>query len=360
MTLCIACIAQAQTEEKALVIEGYGEVYYAYDLSKPPVGNRQGNVVSHSRHNEVNVNLAMLKAMYNKDRVRANIGIMMGTYANANMAAEPGVLKNIYEANAGFRLHRRHELWIDAGVFPSHIGVEGGTSMDCPTLTRSLMADASPYYEAGARLSYTTISGKWYIALMHLNGWQRIQRQPGNSTPAGGMQVQFIPNKKLLFNISTFAGSDKQDVDDAMRYFIDCYTVAQLAKRLQLTAAVDAGTEEYIVHGANVYDRQNWLGASLMLKYDLNTRSSITARGEYFSDPGNIIFAAPGGRDFDMLAYSLGYNLQLAGSLWWRIEGKGYAGQNPYFRQDNGLYSNNYVFTTSLAVRFNNRKNHRD
>ncbi|MBO9633385.1 MAG: outer membrane beta-barrel protein, partial [Chitinophagaceae bacterium] len=70
--------------------------------------------------NEVNVNLAFLKGSYNSDRVRANLAIGAGTYMNANLAAEPGVLKNIYEANAGIKLSKTANLWLDAGIMPSH------------------------------------------------------------------------------------------------------------------------------------------------------------------------------------------------------------------------------------------------
>jgi hypothetical protein len=61
-------------------------------------------VYSFNRHNEVNLNLGFLRGSYNTDNVRANLALMVGTYANANLAAETGVLKNIYEANAGVKI----------------------------------------------------------------------------------------------------------------------------------------------------------------------------------------------------------------------------------------------------------------
>ena len=53
---------------------------------------------SHNRHNEVNLNLGFIKANYDSEKVRSNLAIMTGTYANANLSAEPSVLKNIFEA----------------------------------------------------------------------------------------------------------------------------------------------------------------------------------------------------------------------------------------------------------------------
>jgi antitoxin component YwqK of YwqJK toxin-antitoxin module len=41
----------------------------------------------------VNLNLGFVKAAYQKANIRANMALMVGTYANANLAPENGVLK---------------------------------------------------------------------------------------------------------------------------------------------------------------------------------------------------------------------------------------------------------------------------
>lgn len=358
--LAIGIHATAQTEPKPLVIEGYAELYYGFDFNTPSDNNRPGFVVSHNRHNEVNINLAMLRAIYNKDRVRANIGVMAGTYANANLVGEPGVLKNIYEANAGFRLHKRRDLWVDAGIFPSHIGAEGAVSMDYPTLTRSMIAEGSPYYEAGVRLSYTSLNEKFYIALMHLNGWQRIQRRHGNSTPAGGLQITRRPNKNVTFNLSTFVGNDFPDSVKRMRYFIDMYTTLKFAKKFEFTATIDLGMQETFF-SSSPYKYDEWLGTSLILRYLPTQHTAWVLREERFYDPYSVIFtpdAATPGPGFNVWAISLGHDRWLTNNLLWRIEGKLYVSEDPVFQRGNALYNDNYLLTTSLAVRFNNRKNH--
>jgi hypothetical protein len=350
----------AQEEQKPLVIEGYAELYYGFDFNTPSDNNRPGFVVNHHRHNEVNVNLAMLRAIYNKDRVRASIGVMAGTYANVNLVGEPGVLKNIYEANAGFRLHKRRDLWVDAGIFPSHIGQESVIGMDNATLTRSMIAEGSPYYEAGVRLSYTSLNDKFYIALMHLNGWQRIQRRHGNSTPAGGLQITRRPNKNVTFNLSTFVGNDFPDTIKRMRYFIDMYTTLKFAKRFEFTASIDLGMQE-AAFTSSTYKYDEWLGTSLILRFQSTKRTAWVLREERFYDPYSVILtpdAATPGPGFNVWAITLGHDRWLTNNLLWRIEGKLYVSEDPIFRRGNALYNDNYLATTSLAVRFNNRKNH--
>ncbi len=95
-----------QTATNPLTISGYVEGYYSYDFNKPSNNARPPFLYSYNRHNEFNLNLGFGKATYATDRVRANLSLATGTYMNANYAAEPGVLKNIFEANAGYKLSR--------------------------------------------------------------------------------------------------------------------------------------------------------------------------------------------------------------------------------------------------------------
>ena len=79
----------------SLKISGYLETYYSYDFNQPENNTRPGFFYSHNRHNEVALNLGLIKANYDNGMVRGNLALMAGTYANANLAGEPGTLKNI-------------------------------------------------------------------------------------------------------------------------------------------------------------------------------------------------------------------------------------------------------------------------
>src|ERR1700761_8950224 len=122
MLTIVAVKAQDTTRNGKLTISGYTELYYSYSFNKPADHTMPPFVYSYNRTNEVNLNLGFIKANYTSDNIRANLALMAGTYANANLSAEPGVLKNVYEANAGIKLSKSANLWVDAGVFASHIG----------------------------------------------------------------------------------------------------------------------------------------------------------------------------------------------------------------------------------------------
>jgi hypothetical protein len=155
---------------------GYIEPYYSFDFSQPESGNLPGFLYSFNRHNEFNINLGFIKANYSSRKVRANAALAVGSYMNANYSAEPGVAQHILEMNAGLRLSPKHDLWLDAGVFGSHIGFESAIGKDCRNLTRSMMAENSPYFESGAKITYNSRNKKWLLSALMLNGWQRIKR----------------------------------------------------------------------------------------------------------------------------------------------------------------------------------------
>ncbi len=126
----LSSFTQNETASNPLQVSGYLETYFAYDFANPENHTRPSFLYSYNRHNEVALNLGLIKLSYQKQNLRSNIALMAGSYPNSNLAAEPGVLKNIYEANIGFKLSESKNVWIDAGVFSSHIGFESAIGKD--------------------------------------------------------------------------------------------------------------------------------------------------------------------------------------------------------------------------------------
>ncbi|MEI6021438.1 MAG: outer membrane beta-barrel protein, partial [Bacteroidota bacterium] len=67
-------------------LEGYTEAYYSFDFNQPSNNLRPGFLYNHVRHNEVNINHAIIRASYNSDKIRVNMALMTGNYAQYNLA----------------------------------------------------------------------------------------------------------------------------------------------------------------------------------------------------------------------------------------------------------------------------------
>lgn len=328
-------------------ISGFAEAYYSYDFNRPADNNRPSFIYSHNRHNEFNINLAFLKCSYDGELARARVALAAGTYMNANYAAEPGVLKNIMEASVGVKLLKNRSLWIDAGIFPSHIGFESAVSSDCWTLTRSMMAENSPYFEAGAKLTYTSNNEKWMIAALALNGWQRIQRLQGNSLMSWGMQLQYKPAEKLCLNYSNFIGTDSPDSSRQWRYFHDLYAILQFNSKLGLEMGFDFGQKQE-ARGSSRFDA--WYGTSAILRFSPGNSWALALRGEYYKDANAVLVSAATPKEFNTYGASVNIDRSIAGVCLWRTEIRTlYSTGAVFLKSGSGTTHHNMSITSSLA-----------
>lgn len=327
MSLC------AQDTTRTLTFSAYAETFWAYDANQPADNQRPAFLYSHNRHNEVNINLAYLKAAHTSTRTRANLALAVGTYIADNYAAEPQVLQNMLEANVGLKLGAK--TWLDAGVLPSHIGFESAISKDCWALTRSLCAENSPYFETGARLTYTP-NDRWTLAALLLNGWQRIARV--NTTPAAGTQVQWKPSEHTTLNWSTYIGNEQPDTARAWRVFQNVYGIFQLSRRVGLTAGLDVGAQSDKV----------WFTPVLLVRTQLSSRWAMTCRAEHYEDRDGVITASR----FSVTGGSLNLDFSPNEQAMLRFELRYLHSDQARFAGKNDFRTGSLYGTTSLAVSF--------
>ncbi|CAH1903737.1 putative beta-barrel porin-2, OmpL-like bbp2 [Candidatus Nitrotoga sp. HW29] len=341
--------AEDNKPNTALTFNGYAETYYSYDFNKPINNTKPPFIYGYNKSNETSVNLAFVKGSYNTDRVRANLALAGGSYMNANYASEPGILNNIYESNVGLKLFNKNNLWLDVGVFASHIGFESAIGKDNWALTRSMGADNTPYYETGAKISYTSENDVWFVSALVLNGWQHIQRVEGNSSPSFGTQVTYKPSSKLTLNSSTFIGNDKPDSIKKMRYFHNFYGIFQLNTKFAAVLGFDIGAEEKS-KGSSVMN--TWFNPTIILKYTPTTKTAIAIRVEYYDDKNGVIITTNTPNGFKTWGFSTNFDYSIANNIVWRIEAKTLSSNDTIYKKNNNYVNNNTFVTTALAISF--------
>lgn len=330
--------------ERNVKLSAFVDVYYAYDLGHPVDDERPRFLYQYDRHNEVDLNLGLVRADYTRDRVRGAFGLMAGTYAQANLIGEPELLRNVYEARVGMKLSKKRELWLDAGIFPSHIGMESAIGIENWTLTRTVIAENSPYYLSGAKLTWT-VSSRWEFAAVFNNGWQRLRRIQ-NNTPCLGTQALWSPKDGMKVNWSTFLGSDTPDSLGHYRLFNNLWWSWEGTKWCAQLGA-DMGLQE---NGRGSWD--DWQGCVGVLRRKWKNGIATVVRAEYYNDDHQVILLTGTPHGLTTVGYSVGMDIEVMPDAIVRFEGRTFHGVDAVFESVHGPVRDNSSFTVSMAARF--------
>jgi hypothetical protein len=340
----------AQNFSSGLRVNGYAETYYLFDFNRPENQTLPDFIFSHNRHNEVNLNLGFARLEYETSNVRGSLALAAGSYVNANYSQEPQTLANIFEGKVGFRVSSSKPIWLDMGVFESHIGFESAIGSECWNLSRSLLAEHSPYYQAGIKITYGDAKSRWLLSGLLLNGWQRLARQPGNNTPAFGHQLKFQPNARWTFNSSSFFGNDKPDSASAWRAFHNFYTQFEHAK-WGFILGFDIGFEQSETQSASWL---TWYSPVAILRRQIRSNMWVAARVEQFADRQQVLISTHDFTGFDVWGWSVNLDVHISDAAIWRIEFRRLESRNsPIFPiSANGFSPRQMIAATSLALRF--------
>lgn len=261
----------------AQTFSGFVDGAYVWNGNRPASHENfvPGTGTSGKRANELALNLAQLqwtRTVSTEQPIGFTLSLVAGEGTEIVHAGEPDggdEFRHIYHASVAYRL--QNGVVLEAGVYPSHIGMEGFYSKDNWNYTRSWLGEFSPYYQTGVKASYA-FNPRWSAQLHLLNGWQIIH--DNNDGKAVGTQLAYA-NGPLTASFNTYVDSD--------RTFGDVVVLYRVNPRLQLGAALDAGSQEHA----------DWRGLGAYARVALDDRTTVAARLEEFRDPGNGITGTP-------------------------------------------------------------------
>jgi hypothetical protein len=343
LAVAMSPLSAAAQDVPSIAWDGVVDVYYAHDTADPP-GRTRAYATEPARHGEFALNLALLRAQLSGDRVRGSVGFALGTYMEANYAAEPEHFRNVFEAWGGVSLGGG--TWLDAGILPSHIGFESAITPLNWTWSRSMMAEWSPYYLTGVRLGFEP-GERTTANVLLVNGWQNIRETNGGKSL--GVQVQHRPSDRLLLNWSGYVGDEAADGDpDALvRIFNDFWAQLTISERLEVAAVVDVGTQE-LAGG----DRGRWYGVSALARVRLAPMWALGLRVERFADPDQVNLVTGLADAFETASGSVNLDWTPAEGIVLRVEGRVFDSASPVWPTADGLASTTGVVVSSLALTF--------
>ncbi len=338
-----SAFAQDKSELKT-TFSGFVETYYSYDFNQPITDSKLPFMYNYNRHNEFNINIGLLRAKVEYDNAYAIVSLQSGTYIDDNYANEK--IKYLNEAYIGLYLDSSKKQSIELGILPSYIGFESATTASNLTLTRSLLADNSPYFMTGIKYSYKP-SEKWNFAALLTNGWQRINKPQKEVLPSFGTQVVYKSNANSTLNWSTFIGKEFNGLDFTMRYFSNLYYDQKWNDKWRTIVGFDYGIQDF---SSTDNQKATWLSPVIMAQYSIHSKWQTAFRTEYYQDEKNIIIA--GNEAFKTLGFSLNLDYLPNSKVKLRTEARYLQSQENTFVKNDLPTDNNFFVTTSLSFEF--------
>ena len=324
-----------------LSLGSFIDYYYALDSNNPSSRERASFQTQPAKHNEFNLNLGFIEAFLKEPERRGRLALQYGTSVDRNYVAENNkILQTIQEAYGGIKLSEK--LWIDAGIFFSHIGIESFISKNNINYTRSLNADNVPYYASGVRFEYL-INEQKVFQLHILNGWQNIQEN--NTSKAIGMKYQ---NSSFTYN--NFFGDEKVTTSKSrFRSYHNFIYERKLDDVWTLQSSFDVGTQSQLENnGIN-----SWYATSLIIGQKLNAFSDMGYRVEYYLDRHQSNILTDSSNGFQVVSASANFDRNLSKDTNWRSEVRSFYSKDGIFPEGRRSLSRwDGLLVTSLGISF--------
>lgn len=340
-----------ETKAPPLIKTGvFVDTYYATSAWRPVSSDRQF-LTQAARDREFNINLAHLEAAIEQQRVRGRLAVQFGTSVNANYQFEKTSEKysnqmshrNIQEAYIGYRL--MDKLWLDAGIFFGNIGVESWISHNNWNYTRALMADNTPYYAAGAKLTYA-FTPSLQLQLLLMNGWQVIT--PTNRDKSLGTQVAWEISQKWKISHAAFAGNVAPD-DSTTQYRFYSNLILQYSPLafLQFALSADAGAQK----NAQNNGYRHWYTGALHARYLFNAQWNAALRFEYLLDKDQVLIKTATENGFLVVGVTTNLNYMPEEYYMLRFEYRNFFSKDSIYQFTDSARAQEHMFTAAMSLK---------
>ena len=187
---------------------------------------------------------------------------------------------------------------IEVGIL-SYIGFESAITATNLNVTRSILAENSPYFMTGVKYNYKP-SDKWNFAVLVTNGWQRIEKAKSDLAPSFGTQLIYKPNNKNTLNWSTFIGKEAYADEFNIRYFSNMYWDKTWNTKWHSIFGFDYGVQDI---SSKNNEKATWYSPVIITQYSFNSKWKMAHRIEYYQDQKHAL------ADHVLASYNLLYPL---------------------------------------------------
>ena len=262
-------------------LEAYLSTYYAYYNDSVGIGQYQKFPSSAPTSNRFSLNMLMVKASYHSNFLRGTFALHTGDIPSCAWSSEYNFIQ---EANMGVKL--LNNVWIDAGFFRTHLGVESIQPRENITSSISTTTYYEPYYLSGAKLT-TRFSDKFTFQTGIFNGFNTFVENNSNKTIS--FSFVYDPNNHLSFVNNTIICDESPDYQSRKQQrFYNNFYFTYKSKKWDLAGEFNMGLEK----NAGLKDNNAtayMMSALLVSRLHWNKKISSYGRLEYFLDKNEIL-----------------------------------------------------------------------
>jgi hypothetical protein len=265
----------------------YVDAYYNWTLDNV---DDTSNLIPYSANcpvqDMVRINHAAFEIGYIDDNVRGKLALQWGDAPNLLATPDEQFIKNIRQANFGFRVFRK--LWIDFGYMFNPVGFESSWAVINQISTVTVGGYFEPGSVLGSKLTYL-VNNKLTLGLLFGNSFSLAY---GRNTHMAGMTfVNYKPFPNLTFTYNNYFGNQAlydAEIDNNIYYnnLIVDYT---LAGKLRLVGQFDLAFQTNSGLYPDTTKTASMISGFLQAGYSFNPHFNITGRYEYFNDPDGFL-----------------------------------------------------------------------
>ena len=265
----------------------YIDAYYNGTLNSM---NDTSNVVPYSGNcpvqNQIRVNVAAIEIGYTGGKVRGKLAIQFGDAPNLLAAPESQFIKNLRQANFGFRLWKK--LWLDFGYFLNPVGIESSW----PVLNYLSTVSIGGYYEPGSILGVKltwNYSDKFWGGIMTGNTYSLAYDK--NTHMAGLTFIYFKPVPELTLNYNNFFGNQALVNADIKNYIMYNNFIIQYnpVEAIGITTQFDVAAQTNSTKIPDTNHTAYMFSGMVEFKYTFMKKYSVAGRYEYYNDPDGFL-----------------------------------------------------------------------
>ncbi len=279
--------ALARADAPKIALGGYLELYYQLHFQNP--SNRITNLRGFDdRSRTFTVSNVVLDARGEQGPLAAHLALQVGSTPSTYYLAEPTLAGTASVAASSSELWKHiqaanitakapHAVTIEAGLFPSPIGIEVIAVKDNWTWSRSNVFFGLPAYHTGAMVSHAIADG-WTGKLHVYNGWNSVV--DNNGYPSVAASAAYASGKTTA-QLMYFGGIERPTgapEGTAWRHLVDAYVQIPITDELAVAGQVDAGIEP------NDFGTSSWIAGAAYAKYALADTLYVAVRGDYFRE----------------------------------------------------------------------------